>query len=112
MSELCLGSFGSLLRSLRTAAGLTQEELAEAARVSYRTISDLERGVSRSPHRDTVRLLAGALGFSVGRADELAALTALLDKAVAPSQLAAGTTMIAAIGGTAGMRLDALDAGD
>jgi tetratricopeptide (TPR) repeat protein/transcriptional regulator with XRE-family HTH domain len=64
LSELLPVSFGNLLRSLRTAAGLTQEELAEAARVSYRSISDLERGVSRSPHRDTARLLAGALGLS------------------------------------------------
>ena len=64
MSELLPVSFGSLLRSLRTAAGLTQEELAEAARMSYRSISDLERGVSRSPRRDTIRLLADALGLS------------------------------------------------
>jgi tetratricopeptide (TPR) repeat protein/transcriptional regulator with XRE-family HTH domain len=64
MSELLPVSFGGLLRSLRTAAGLTQEELAEAARVSYRSISDLERGVSRSPRRDTARLLADALGLS------------------------------------------------
>jgi transcriptional regulator with XRE-family HTH domain/tetratricopeptide (TPR) repeat protein len=64
MSELLPASFGSLLRSLRTAAGMTQEELAEAARVSYRSISDLERGVSRSPRRDTARLLADALGLS------------------------------------------------
>ncbi len=53
-----------MLRSLRTAAGMTQEELAEAARVSYRSISDLERGVSRSPRRDTARLLADALSLS------------------------------------------------
>jgi tetratricopeptide (TPR) repeat protein/transcriptional regulator with XRE-family HTH domain len=64
MSELLPASFGGLLRSLRTAAGLTQEELAEAARVSYRSISDLERGVSRFPRRDTARLLADALGLS------------------------------------------------
>jgi transcriptional regulator with XRE-family HTH domain len=64
VSELLPVSFGSLLRSLRTAAGMTQEELAEAARVSYRSISDLERGVSRSPRRDTARLLADALGLS------------------------------------------------
>jgi transcriptional regulator with XRE-family HTH domain len=38
--------------------------LAEAARVSYRSISDLERGISRSPRRDTARLLADALGLS------------------------------------------------
>ena len=64
MSELLPVSFGGLLRSLRTAAGLTQEELAEAARVSYRSVSDLERGVSRFPRRDTARLLADALGLS------------------------------------------------
>src|ERR1700743_1327693 len=64
MSELLPVSFGDLLRSLRTAAGLTQEELAEAARVSYRCISDLERGVSRFPRRDTTQLLAAALDLS------------------------------------------------
>jgi transcriptional regulator with XRE-family HTH domain len=64
MSESPPVSFGGLLRSLRMAAGLTQEELAEAARVSYRSISDLERGVSRFPRRDTARLLADALGLS------------------------------------------------
>ena len=56
--------FGRLLRSLRMAAGLTQEELGEAAKVSYRSISDLERGISRFPRRDTTRLLADALGLS------------------------------------------------
>jgi tetratricopeptide (TPR) repeat protein/transcriptional regulator with XRE-family HTH domain len=64
MSESVPTSFGGLLRSLRTAAGLTQEELAEAARLSYRSVSDLERGVSRCPRRDTARLLADALGLS------------------------------------------------
>ncbi len=64
MSELLPVPFGSLLRSLRTAAGMTQEELAEAARMSYRSVSDLERGVSRLPRRDTGRRLADALGLS------------------------------------------------
>ncbi|MBO0822148.1 MAG: XRE family transcriptional regulator, partial [Nocardiopsaceae bacterium] len=64
MSEPLPAPFGSLLRSLRTAAGLTQEELAESSGVSYRSISDLERGVSRSPRRDTARLLADALGLA------------------------------------------------
>ena len=61
MSEPPPASFGTLLRRLRTAAGLTQEELADAARVSYRSISDLERGISRYPRRETSRLLADAL---------------------------------------------------
>jgi transcriptional regulator with XRE-family HTH domain len=37
--------FGGLLRELRVAARLTQEELAEAAGLSPRTVSDLERDV-------------------------------------------------------------------
>ena len=54
-------SFGALLRKLRISAGLTQEELAEAARLSYRSISDLERGINLTPRKETMRLLADAL---------------------------------------------------
>jgi len=50
-----------LLRTLRVGAGLTQEELAEAAQLSYRSISDLERGINLSPRKETMRLLADAL---------------------------------------------------
>ena len=57
-------SFGGLLRQLRTDAGLTQEELAEAASLSPRSVSDLERGVNLTARHDTARLLAGALGLS------------------------------------------------
>jgi tetratricopeptide (TPR) repeat protein/transcriptional regulator with XRE-family HTH domain len=54
-------SFSGLLRRLRAAARLTQEELAEAAGISQRAISDLERGINRTAHRDTALLLADAL---------------------------------------------------
>ena len=54
-------TFAGLLRKLRADAWLTQEELAKSSGVPPRTISDLERGVAVSPHRDTVRRLAGAL---------------------------------------------------
>ena len=54
-------SFAGLLRQLRAEARLTQEELAEAAGLSPRSVSDLERGISRTAHKDTARLLAGAL---------------------------------------------------
>ncbi len=57
-------SFGALLRRYRVAAGLTQEELAERAGLSVRTVSDLERGVNRSPRKDTLPLLAAALGLT------------------------------------------------
>src|ERR671938_4578 len=53
--------FGALLRAYRVAAGLSQEELAERAHLSQRTISDLERGVTMAPYRDTVAQLADAL---------------------------------------------------
>jgi tetratricopeptide (TPR) repeat protein/transcriptional regulator with XRE-family HTH domain len=57
-------TFAGLLRRLRTAARLTQEELAEAARLSPRSVSDLERGIAATPRRETVRLLADALGLT------------------------------------------------
>ena len=56
--------FADLLRQHRLAAGLTQEELAEHAGISTRGISDLERGARTHPHRETVWLLADALGLS------------------------------------------------
>jgi tetratricopeptide (TPR) repeat protein/transcriptional regulator with XRE-family HTH domain len=57
-------SFASLLRQLRTEAKLTQEELAEAAGISPRSVSDLERGINRTAHKDTALLLADALGLA------------------------------------------------
>jgi predicted ATPase/transcriptional regulator with XRE-family HTH domain len=54
-------SFADLLRRLRRAAGYTQEELARRARLGARSVSDLERGISTAPRRDTVALLAAAL---------------------------------------------------
>jgi predicted ATPase/DNA-binding XRE family transcriptional regulator len=57
-------SFAGLLRQLRNEARLTQEELAEAASVSPRSVSNLERGINRTAHRDTALLLADALSMS------------------------------------------------
>ncbi len=54
-------TFAALLRQLRTSAGLTQEELASAAKLSYRSISDLERGINLTARGQTARLLADAL---------------------------------------------------
>ena len=56
--------FGGLLRLLRDEARLTQEELAEAAGLSPRSVSDLERGINRTARKDTAVLLAGALGLA------------------------------------------------
>jgi transcriptional regulator with XRE-family HTH domain/tetratricopeptide (TPR) repeat protein len=57
-------TFGTLLKRFRMASGLTQEELAARAGLSPKGISDLERGARRVPHRETVALLAEALGLS------------------------------------------------
>ncbi|MGC9992495.1 MAG: helix-turn-helix domain-containing protein [Candidatus Cybelea sp.] len=55
--------FGALLRRYRRAAGLSQEALAERARISTEGVSALERGYRRSPQRETLALLAGALAL-------------------------------------------------
>lgn len=55
-------AFGVVLRELRLAAGLTQEELAAGSGLSVRSISDLERGGTRRPFFRSVELLADALG--------------------------------------------------
>ena len=57
-------SFAGLLRRLRTGARLTQEELAEAAGISPRSVSDLERGINRTARKDTALLLADALSLT------------------------------------------------
>ena len=41
-------AFAGLLRQLRAEARLTQEELADAAGLSPRSVSDLERGINRT----------------------------------------------------------------
>ncbi|MDQ3841888.1 MAG: helix-turn-helix domain-containing protein, partial [Actinomycetota bacterium] len=56
--------FGARLRRFREAAGLTQEELAERARLTRNAISALERGERKRPYPHTVRSLADALGLS------------------------------------------------
>jgi predicted ATPase/DNA-binding XRE family transcriptional regulator len=53
-------ALGSLLRTFRIAAGLTQDALAERSGVGTRSIQGFERG-ERRPHRDTARRLIEAL---------------------------------------------------
>jgi predicted ATPase/transcriptional regulator with XRE-family HTH domain len=57
-------SFGTLLKHYRQAAGLSQESLAARAGLSARAISDLERGINRTPRYDTLELLSSALSLS------------------------------------------------
>lgn len=57
--------FGRLLRQLREREGLTQEALAERARLSAKAVSALERGERLHPYPHTVRTLAAALRLSL-----------------------------------------------
>ncbi len=101
---LALPSFGLLLRRYRTAAGLTQEELAARAGLSARAISDLERGVKLTPRRDTVNLLGEALALPPRKRTLLAAAARpttermgaadLPDAALAPHNLPAQLTTL------------------
>jgi tetratricopeptide (TPR) repeat protein/transcriptional regulator with XRE-family HTH domain len=56
--------FGDVLRAHRLAARLTQEQLAERAGLSTRTVSDLERGRNHSPRQPSLFLLSEALGLA------------------------------------------------
>jgi predicted ATPase/transcriptional regulator with XRE-family HTH domain len=76
-------SFGALLRNHRRAASLTQAELAERAGLSWRGVTDLERGARRTPHRDTVARLAAALGLTD---EERAALETAARRPSAPAR--------------------------
>ena len=83
-------TFAGVLRKLRTEAGLTQEELAEASGVSLRSVSDLERGRVTIPQKDTVRLLADALhliGPARARFEAIARGRAVADSAAATRTL-------------------------
>ena len=64
MTEQSALEFAGLLRQLRAEAKLTQEELADAAGLSPRSVSDLERGINRTARKDTAVLLADALGLA------------------------------------------------
>jgi predicted ATPase/DNA-binding XRE family transcriptional regulator len=72
-----------MLKRYRLDAGLTHESLAERAGLSARAISDLERGVTQAPRRDTLKLLADALRLTD---DQRAALEAAARPRPAPSE--------------------------
>src|SRR5215210_1001521 len=59
-----VATFGTILRELREAGGLTQEELASRAGLTAKAVSALERGERKRPYPHTVRSLAQALNLS------------------------------------------------
>jgi tetratricopeptide (TPR) repeat protein/transcriptional regulator with XRE-family HTH domain len=104
VDELLGPGFAGLLRRLRTEARLTQEELAEAAGLSPRSVSDLERGVHATAHKETALLLAGALSLAEpvralfvaaarGRASPSEVMAALRDQAPGPAAAMATRTL-------------------
>src|SRR3712207_3615400 len=66
-------TFGAMLRELREAGGLTQEELASRAGLTAKAVSALERGERKRPYPHTVRALADALELSGDRRSALLA---------------------------------------
>ena len=64
MAEQVTSGLAGLLRQLRARAQLTQQELAKAAGVSPRAVSDLERGINHTARQDTAVRLADALGLA------------------------------------------------
>ncbi|HYL27761.1 MAG TPA: tetratricopeptide repeat protein [Candidatus Nitrosotalea sp.] len=70
--------FGALLRRLRIEAGLSQEALAERARISAKAVGALELGTRRAPYKETVEQLTIALNAN---GEEAAQLEALAERA-------------------------------
>ena len=73
MSEQPAIRYAELLRQLRAEEGLTQEELASAAGLSPRTVSDLERGINQTPRKATAELLADALRLTAPKREQFMA---------------------------------------
>jgi transcriptional regulator with XRE-family HTH domain len=59
-----MGELGALLRTMRHEAGLTQEELAEKAQLTARSLRAIESGGVKRPRVRTLRSLAVALGLT------------------------------------------------
>jgi predicted ATPase/DNA-binding XRE family transcriptional regulator len=79
-----------LIRRRRHAASLTQEELAQKAGISLRTISDIERGLRRFVYRDTAERLAEALQVTTAERDAFVAVARGRVKADEPSSRPGG----------------------
>ncbi len=62
-----------LLRGFRLAAELTQQALADRAKLGLETVSALERGIRRVPNRKTFELLAAALNLTPAERSQMAA---------------------------------------
>ncbi|MEU8264292.1 helix-turn-helix transcriptional regulator [Micromonospora sp. NPDC048999] len=77
-------TLAALVRRHRTARLLTQEQLAEAAGLSVRSVRNLETGAVRAPRTSSVRYIAEALCLDDG------AYRQLMDAAVTQRTAPAG----------------------
>jgi transcriptional regulator with XRE-family HTH domain len=70
---------------------MSQQDLAERSGLSVRTLSDLERGRTRFPYRDSLARLADALGLrGPARTDFIAAAGRRLERAEAANAAGGG----------------------
>ena len=58
-------SIGARIKATRTAAGMTQMDVARRTELSLQAVGDIERGIVRDPHISSLRQIAYALGVSV-----------------------------------------------
>jgi FMN phosphatase YigB (HAD superfamily)/DNA-binding XRE family transcriptional regulator len=58
-------SLGLRLQAARKAAGLTQQELCQKAKLAYSTLAKIERGAIKSPSIFTIQSIADSLGLSL-----------------------------------------------
>jgi transcriptional regulator with XRE-family HTH domain len=65
MVALMASPFGKALARRRRAAGLTQQQLAQAAGLSMSLVAQLEQGTTADPRLSTLRGLAKGLGCAV-----------------------------------------------
>lgn len=58
-------SIGARIKAARTAAGMTQMDVARRTDLSLQAVGDIERGIVRDPHISSLRQIARALGIPV-----------------------------------------------
>ena len=58
-------SIGARIKAARTAAGMTQMDVARRTDLSLQAVGDIERGIVRDPHISSLRQIAYALGVPI-----------------------------------------------
>ena len=58
-------SIGARIKAARTAAGMTQMDVARRTNLSLQAVGDIEREIVRDPHISSLRQIARALGIPV-----------------------------------------------